>query len=495
MTFPGLTRKTSSGQGLMEMVNRIKSQIRLIVLLLMLILIYSLIPIVASAENNPGTPGITVTNAGIVNVVSPGQVFTHTMTVSIGPNDPATMVTVSVDGLDQSSNGTYILLDAENDNNPDTARPFVTVNTSSFQLQPGGSQDLVATINVPQNASLAGYFACITISSPPEVTNGSSVAFATSVNVPVYLTIKDSQLTQTGKITGITTGTITNGQPVAITTSFQNTGNTYFKIEGETTVSEAQGSSGSLVLADMPVTLTASSVLPGMSRDMEADYTPSGKLSPGTYMIDSKIMLSDGSVLDETTSSFTIKAPYVPPPALGTLNLGPMDGISNLQSTDGSISISFPAGAAAIPVNLALNNYTTAQLPVAPTGFTLTGNCFQVNGLTGLLAKNATVTVKYTEDDLSKANGNANQLVLMRWNAGTNHWVVDATKVNTKTSTLSVSDNSMGIWAVAVGAAPTSSGINWIVIGSIVAVVVIVAAIVTLFFMNRKKRQVKPAKR
>lgn len=206
-------------------------------------------------------------------------------------------------------------------------------------------------------------------------------------------------------------------------------------------------------------------------------------------MIDSKIMLSNGTVLDETTSSFIIKAPYVPPPALGTLNLGPMDGTSNLQNTDGSISISFPAGAAAIPVNLALNHFIAAQLPVAPTGFTLTGSCFQVNGLTGLLAKNATVSVKYTAADLSKANGKASLLVLMRWNAGTNQWVIDATKVNTKTSTLSANDNAMGIWAIAVGTV-TPSKINWEIIGIPIAVVIIIAVVGIVFIMrNRRKRK------
>jgi len=51
------------------------------------------------------------------------------------------------------------------------------------------------------------------------------VGIITAVDVPVYLTIQGSQLTQTGKITGVTAGTITNGQPVNITTTFQNTGN------------------------------------------------------------------------------------------------------------------------------------------------------------------------------------------------------------------------------------------------------------------------------
>jgi len=480
--IPGLTKENK------EQMGKYKTRIFALGLIVALTLTFSLITNKVSADNNAGTPSISVTNAGIANIVSPGQVIVHTMNVSISSTDPATDVLVSVDGVAQTSTGAYILLDAAHDTNPDTARPFISVDTNSFHLDPGQSRDITATVTMPQNATLAGYFAVIQISTPPVVNNGSNVGISTAVNVPVYLTLEDSQFIHTGKITGITTGPITNGQPVAITAAFQNTGNTYFKIEGETTVFESEGA-GSIVLDDMPVTLTASSVLPGMSRDMEADYTPSGKLSPGTYMIDSKIMLSDGTVLDETTSSFIIKAPYVPPPALGTLNLGPMDGISNLQNTDGSISISFPAGAAAIPVNLALNNYTAAQLPVAPTGFTLTGNCFQVNGLTGLLAKNATVSVKYTAADLSKANGKASLLVLMRWNAGTNKWVIDATKVNTKTTTLSANDNAMGIWAVAVGTVAPSK-INWELIGIPIAALIVISVVGIVFVTrNRRKRQ------
>ena len=459
-------------------------------LLLALLLTILLVPVVVSADDNTqGTPGITVSNAGIVNMVSPGQVFTQTMNVSISPNTPATTVTVDIDGVAQSNNGTYILLDAADDTNPDTARPFITVNKSSFYLQPGGSEALVAAISIPQDASLGGYFAVIHISNPPVAESGSNIAISTAVNVPVYLTIKDSQLTKTGKIRWIVPGTITNGQPVAITTTFLNTGNIYFKIEGETTVTNDQG----VVLGDMPITLTGSSVLPNMSRDMEADFLPSGSLSPGTYILNSKIMLSDGTVLDQLSSTFTVQKPYVPPPALGTVNLAPMNGISTLKNSDGTISISFPAGAGAIPVTISLNNYTAAQLPVAPTGFTLTGNCFQVNGLTGLLAKDATVTIKYTADDLSKAGGKVSSLKLLRWDPGTNQWVVLKTKVDTKAMTLSGSSKQMGIWAVAVSTVK-SSGINWMIIGIPIAVVIIIGVVGTLL-ITRRKRKVKPAKR
>ncbi|MGA7729255.1 MAG: hypothetical protein WCA62_10460 [Dehalococcoidales bacterium] len=451
-------------------------------------LLLSLIAVPVSASSN--TSGLSVTNASIIDTVSAGQVLTQTMTVSIGSTDPATDLTVSVDGVTQSSNGTLALVSPTDDTSADSARTFVSVTPSSFHLEPGQSQDITATITIPQNIGSGGYFALIDVANPPSVTSGTNVALVYSVGIPVYLTIKGSKLVQTGTITGISDGDITNGKPIDITTNFQNTGNIYFKIEGETTVTNGQG----VLLDDVPIPLTSSSIIPGMSRDLDAIYTPSGSMEPGTYTIGSKIMLSDGTILAQSDETFTIQAPYVPPPALGNVTVAPA-GASTLQNADGSISIYFPVGAAAIPVNLALNTIATTQLPVAPTGFTLTGSCFQVNGLTGLLAKNATVTVKYTSVDLSKANGKTSSLQLLRWDPGTNQWVVLKTKVDTKAMTLSASSNLMGIWAVAVGTVPTSSGINWIVIGGIIAVVVIIIALATWLLLSRRKPKQKPAKR
>ena len=443
-----------------------------------------LIPLSVSADST----GLVVTNAAIVDNVSPGQLITQTMTVSIGSSDPATDISISVDGVAQSLNGGYILLNADADTSQNTARPFVTVNPTSFHLDPGQSQNITATINVPQNVGSGGYFAIIKVANPPSVTSGSNIAIVTSVSIPVYLTIKDTQLIQTGKITGISNSDITNGQPINITTTFQNTGNIYFKVEGQTTITNDQG----VTLDTIPMPLTSSSIIPGMSRNLEAIFTPSGSLAPGTYTIRSVVMSSDSILLDKSDGTFTIKAPYKPPPALGTVSLAP-SGASTLKTTTGNISVYFPVGAAAIPVDISLNNITAAQLPVAPDGYGFTGTYFQVNGLTGLLAKNATVTVQYTPDDLSKAGGKASSLVLTRWDPGTNKWVVLKTKVNATAMTLSANSKQLGIMAVAASLLPPS-GINWIVIGVPIAVVIIIGAVGTLL-MTRRKRKVKPVKR
>jgi hypothetical protein len=447
------------------------------------VLMFTQVPMTVGAN-----PGITVTNAGIVDTVSPGQVLTQKMAVSIANSDPATNITVTVTGVGQSLTGGYILLDPAQDTNQNTARPFVTVNPSSFPLQPGQSQDITATINIPQNIGSGSYFAIISIAEPPAAASGSNVAIIYSVSVPVFLTIAGSQLTQMGTITGINAGDITNGQPINITTTFQNTGNIYFKVEGQTTITNDQG----VTLDTIPMPLTSSSIIPGMSRNLDAIFTPSGSLSPGTYTIRSVVMSSDSILLDKSDGTFTIKAPYKPPPALGTVSLAP-SGASTLKTTTGNISIFFPVGSAAIPVDISLNNITAAQLPVAPDGYGFTGTYFQINGLTGLLAKDAAVTVQYTADDLSKAGGKASSLVLTRWDPGTNKWVVLRTKANNTAMTLSANSKQLGIMAVAASLVPPSSGINWIIIGPIIAVVIILAIVGTVL-MTRRKR-VKPAKR
>ena len=446
-------------------------------------LVAATLPVCAVSAN----PGLQVEGALLVEDVSPGQTITWPMVVSISSADPATDIVVQVMGLTQTPDGVNQDISVSEDTSQYSALSFISVDKNSFHLDPGASDTVTATIQIPQNVGNGGRYAMINISE--QSPGGPGTHYVSGVDVPVVLTITGSQLTQTGKITGINTGTITNGQPVDITTTFQNTGNIHYKVEGSVTVTNDQG----VTLENIPVPIIATSIIPGISRDLEAIYTPSGSLPPGTYDINSQIMTSDGNVLNESTSSFTIKAPYTPPPALGTVNLAP-SGASTLQSTDGTISIYFPLGAAAVPVNLSLNSITASQLPAAPTGYTLTGNAFNAEGLTGLLAKNATVTVKYSADDLSKANGKTSSLQLLRWDPGTNQWVVMKTKVDTKAMTLSAKSTQMGIWAVAVGTVKASSGINWMIIG-IIAVVVIIIAVVAFLLMSRRKPKQKPAKR
>ena len=151
----------------------------------------------------------------------------------------------------------------------------------------------------------------------------------------------------TGKITSLTSGNIITGQPITVTTNFENTGNYHFKIEGQITITNAQGT----IIDTIGIPETTSNIMPGLTRQIETPVTAAGTLSPGTYTVDSKIMLDDGTPLDESTTTFTVAAPYVPPPSVGTIKLDPTSA-STVKNADGTVSVVFPQGAAVVPVEV-----------------------------------------------------------------------------------------------------------------------------------------------
>ncbi|MDO8491819.1 MAG: hypothetical protein Q7T04_07385, partial [Dehalococcoidia bacterium] len=355
---------------------------------------------------SPAWAGLRVTNPKLEADVSPGEVITHAMTVGIRETDSPMDIAVEVRGLGEYS-----------------AANFITIDKPSFHLEPGDSQDVIATISVPSDVGDGGRYAVINIRQG-QPTGQGPVGILVAVDVPVRLTIKGSTLSHTGKITEITTGKAVSGQPVEISTSFQNTGNHHFKIKGEVTISDAQGKE----LDTIYLSLTPSPIVPGLSAELKATYIPRGELPLGVYSIKYRVMLEDSTVLSEASGRFEVEKPYVPPPPPASITLTP-GSAAILKTTDGRIAISFPQGAVLRQVELSLRNYPLEQVPAPPAGSNLATTVFRIDGLTGLLAKEATVTVKYTAADLDKAGGDASRLRLARWDEAGSQWTVLKTSV------------------------------------------------------------------
>ena len=68
--------------------------------------------------------------------------------------------------------------------------------------------------------------------------------------------------------------------------------------------------------------------------------------------------------------------------------------------------------------------------------------------MSGLLAKDASVTVKYTSEDLTAAKGNAGKLVLARYDRTDSGWTLLPTSVDKNAMTLTASTNRFSTWAV-----------------------------------------------
>jgi hypothetical protein len=461
-----------------------------------LISLFALLAIPATAN-----PGLTVDNALILADVRPGQTLTQTMKLKIASIDPAADISIRVTGVAQSLQGAFELLDAAHDTGPYSARDFVTVDKSSIHLEPGNSVDLTATVHIPQNVEAGGKYAIINIATLPPP--GSGLSFITAVDIPVYLTLDGSKLIHTGKVTGISIGNFTSGKPINILTNFQNTGNHHFKVKGQITIKNDRGQT----IGDIPIPLTSSSILPGMTRQLTGTLKPVDALPIGTYAVDSKVTLDDGTLLDESTGNFEVKpesipvassaapaqtnavpkgaAQYTPMDIMATTDLMPSSS-SILKNADETISINFPLGAAVTPVKISLLNMPADQVPALPSEITLASTWFKVDGLTGLLAKEAAVTVKYKTGDLEQANGDPSKLKLARWNEGTNQWTIYKTSNDTAAKALTTNSNQMGIWAVVVGPAD-SPALNWTIIFITVAVLAMLIT-VFVFYTLRKRR-------
>ncbi len=407
-------------------------------------------------------PGLRVENAILVADVSPGDTITHKMTLSLVETDSPMDLTVEVNDIDNVKS-TY------------SARDFVSVDKISFHLEPGEPQDVTATVHIPSDVGDGGRYAVINLRQKP---TGTGVAPVVAVNVRLYLTIKDSQFIHEGEITEVSAGEAISGKPVNIFITFKNTGNHHFKFKAEVTVSNAQGE----VLDTIYTALSPSPVIPSMSKEIKVSFIPKTKLDVGVYSIKSKIMLEDGTVLDTGSATFELTETYLPPPSLASVTLTP-GYASVLETKNGGISISFPKGAVIGEVEVSLISYPAEQLPGPPANFNLATTCFRIDGLTGLLLKEATVTVKYTPADLEKAEGDASRLTLARWDEANNQWSVLKTKVDKEANTLSTKTNQLSIWAVMV--APPA-GVNWPLIGGIIGGVIVVG--LGVFFWVRKRR-------
>jgi len=394
------------------------------------------------------TAAISVTGPKYVGSISPGGTDTHVVTIGIGADDPATDVTLQVAGFGQNPNGFYTPLDPNNDVSPYSARNFITLDNSTIHLEPGTTQSVTATINLPQNAGPGGMYAIIYIRPVP----GKNTTFATAVVVPVFITVAGTTPTESGSILKIDTGTVTIGQPITVTTSFKNTGNYHYtNAMNEVTVTDSKGTF--IANATTPM---AYAIIPGNTVQFVAqpDVT---NLQVGTYTVDSKVILGNGQVLDENSTTLAVKTNYIPPATEANITLTP-DSPATLASPDGRYSVSFPQGAVLANVIVTLGPYPRDQLSKAPDGAKLGATSFAITGLAGLLNKDATVSVTYSADDLAAAGGDASQLKLAYYDSAQGAWVILPTQVNTQDLSLTATANHLGVWAVMVSSSTSPAG-------------------------------------
>jgi hypothetical protein len=383
---------------------------------------------------------LKVEGAKIMLDVKPGTSYVFPMAVSIKAEDAASDYAVEVYGFGQSvDGGSYTPLTAAEDTGAYSARTFVLMDSSVIHIDPGQRKAFNATIRVPANVGDGGRYALIHIH--PAAAGSGKTAFATAIIVPVMLTVQDSNLVETGTITGVSVGDIVAGKPITVATTLKNTGNHhYYGVSNQVTVTNAAGNA----VATAKATPVSNAVIPGQS--VRFDTPVSTPLSVGMYTVKSDLMLESGTVLDSSSTSVTVKEAYIPPFTETNMKVT-TDNPATLTVPEGTITISFPQGSVLDETTVTVSPYT-GTLPVPPAGAIAGTTAFSIDGLSGLLAKDATVTVKYTGGDLAAAGGDAGKLVLARYDRTDSRWTLLPTTADTKSKTLTATTNRMSTWTV-----------------------------------------------
>jgi len=394
--------------------------------------------------------GIKVLGSKYMSSLSPGDTVVHTMTVSSSLEDSPMDMQVDVLGFGQSLQKSYTSIPPADDTSPYSARSLITLSSPSFHLNPGESKVVSATIAVPQNVGDGGRYAIITIRNAP-MGNGTTL-IVTSIAVPVLITIANSKITPAGTIINVKTGDIVPGQPIRFTTMLKNTGNIhYYDSKNIVNITDSTGKE----VAGVATEPSTSAIIPGST--VNYDLILQTPLPPGTYTASSKVSLQDGTVLDTQTTSVEVPANYIPPVQAANLKLTARNS-AVLASPDGRVTIEFPAGAVFSDTDVTMKPLAKDQAPAPSPGMAPASTFFTVGGINGLLAKDATLIVKYSSADLEAARSDVSKLALARYDDSDNKWTILPTTLDKSALTLSSATNRFGIMAVIVSSGGNTQG-------------------------------------
>ena len=267
------------------------------------------------AQTSTPDAGLAVEGAIGEYTVKPGQSLSHRMKVSLGRDASAPLdIQVDARGLGQTPEGSTLALQADEDTNRFTARPFITaIDQPRFQLQPGGSQVVNATFAIPQDFTSGTRYADVYIHTAPS--GGSRVGVILATHVPILLSVGGSRSPEQGSISRVEVPPIRSGKPINVSTVFENTGDRHFRADNVVSLMDMNGQQ----VAQLTVPLSGSSMLPGFPHMYTAAFSMLDNLQglrAGTYAAESRIVLADGRILDTFKTTFEISAAYQPFPDL-----------------------------------------------------------------------------------------------------------------------------------------------------------------------------------
>jgi len=262
-------------------------------------------PIPAAPSGPTGNEMLSVQPSLISLTAKPGATTTAQLTVRSAAN---LSVTIKTQGLGQALDGSFTALAPDKDTGAFSARSMITASPESLTVKPGDTIKLNVNIAVPANAGDGTRYAILTITGmPPAPAGSSNVGFGVELGVSTIVQIANTPQHKTGTIDGIDIGKALPGQPLPVTVSFKNSGDTHYGAVPDELVTSAtmQDASGAQ-LASATVNGSQLSLIPGFTRAMPLSMTPSKPLVDGTsYHIEVGVGLKDGTIFDRKAMDFT----------------------------------------------------------------------------------------------------------------------------------------------------------------------------------------------
>ena len=262
-------------------------------------------PVQAVPSGPTGNEMLSVQPSLISVTAKPGATTTAQLTVRAAAN---LSVTIKAQGLGQALDGSFAALAPDKDTGAFSARSMITASPETLTVKPGDTVKLNVNVTVPANVGEGTRYAILSITGfPPSPSGSSNVGFGVELGVSAIVQIANTPQNKTGQIDGIDVGKSLPGQPLPVTVSFKNNGNTHFgAVPNELVTSATLQDASGAALASASANGTQLSLIPGFTRAMPLTMTPLKPLVNGqTYHIEVGVGLKDGTIFDRKALDFT----------------------------------------------------------------------------------------------------------------------------------------------------------------------------------------------